>query len=251
MWALHRTGTRAGTSNSGTRGHESRRLVPHRQSSQRAAMRKSARASICRTAAAADNKHPKISEQYAARGGTQEMQRAPCTWTRVFCYSGEVLVLNEIPWEPDGPQAAPHSAGATRANARSGHRLSLGHGLHTVTGFADQDHIDRIFCRSSTTCTTSTSAVGRARSASATRHEQQAGGRRREGPLRGGVRNWHAKIYLRWLISRPLTRGTLPAGPRGRTDRSRHAAASSSRMAKPSLVDDSEMSNKLGGVGPF
>ena len=121
-------------------------------------------------------------------------------------------------------------------------------GLHTVMGF-DQDHIDRIFLPGQADLHYQHLArsTGTVRVGDRSWQIHDAGGGKDHS---WGVRNWHAKIYLRWLIaSIDDDNGFLLVRAVGPTKQTRSGFVLED--GEFHLVDDFEMSNDFGGSPHF
>ena len=158
-------------------------------------------------------------------------------------YTGELMVFDD-PWMLTDPKkaysTAPRTQGAVDLTCRSS-------GLQSVMGF-DQDHIERIFLPGQADFhyqhlihTTGTVRVGER-----TWAVDGRGGKDHSW----GPRNWHAKIYLRWIICAVddengfmLVRGVGP------TKKTRSGFVLD--RGKFHLVDDFEMRNVFAGAPHF
>ncbi len=155
-------------------------------------------------------------------------------------YSGDVLLLDD-PWSLTDPKKA--FATAPRAHAEID-LVARSTGLHTVMGF-DQDHIDRIFLPGQADL----HYQHLARSSGTIRVGDQmwtvkdAGGGKDHS---WGARNWHAKIYLRWLIaSVDDDNGFVLVRAVGPTKKTRSGFVL--ERGRFLLVDDFEMRNEFAG----
>ena len=186
---------------------------------------------------------PKISSN-TLRAGNQSWEILEPWRANRVCYSGEVLVLDDA-WSLTDPKRA--FAEATRANAEVD-IVCRSTGLHTVMGF-DQDHIDRIFLPGQADLHYQHLArsTGTVRVGDRSWQIHDAGGGKDHS---WGVRNWHAKIYLRWLIaSIDDDNGFLLVRAVGPTKQTRSGFVLEN--GEFHLVDDFEMSNDFAGSPHF
>jgi len=185
---------------------------------------------------------PRISGNTLQAGNQSWEVEQPWHVNRVQ-YRGGLMVF-EDPWILTDPKRAYETAPRTSADidltCRSG-------GLETVMGF-DQDHIDRIFLPGQAdfhyqhlTHTRGTVRVGE----QAWTVDGQGGKDHSWGP-----RNWHAKIYLRWIIAAAddnngfmLVRGVGP------TKRTRSGFVLD--RGNFHIVDDFDMKNSYAGAPHF
>jgi hypothetical protein len=175
------------------------------------------------------------------RAGSQSWEiLEPWRANRVL-YSGDVLLLDDA-WSLTDPKAAFRSAPRAHAEVDLVCRST---GLATVMG-SDQDHIDRIFLPGQADL----HYQHLARSSGTVRVGDQfwrfrdAGGGKDHS---WGVRNWHAKIYLRWLIaSVDDDHGFLLVRGVGPTKQTRSGFVLNEGQFH--LVDDFEMANEYAGA---
>jgi len=155
-------------------------------------------------------------------------------------YRGDLMLLDDA-WALTDPKRVFSSAPRVHADIDL---ISRSSGLATVMG-SDQDHIDRIFLPGQADFHYQhlTHTTGRVQVGEQTFSVDGLGGKDHSW----GPRNWHAKIYLRWLIGAAdddngfvLVRGV---GPTKKT-RSGFVLAD----GKFHLVDDFEMKNTYGGT---
>jgi hypothetical protein len=152
-------------------------------------------------------------------------------------YSGDVLLLDDA-WALKDPKTAFRTAPRAQAQVELVCRST---GLATVMG-SDQDHIDRIFLPGQADLhyqhlarSSGTVRIGDRSWAFA-----DAGGGKDHS---WGVRNWHAKIYLRWLIcSLDDDNGFLLVRGVGPTKQTRSGYVLDG--GRFHLVDDFEMHNE-------
>jgi hypothetical protein len=159
-------------------------------------------------------------------------------------YSGEVLLL-EDPWSLVDPKRAFASAPRTKAHVDLVCRST---GLATVMGF-DQDHIDRIFLPGQADLHYQHLARsnGTVRIGDQQWRIDDAGGGKDHS---WGARNWHAKIYLRWLIaSVDDDNGFMLVRAVGPTKRTRSGFVL--EQGRFHVVDDFEMHNEYAGSPRF
>jgi hypothetical protein len=136
---------------------------------------------------------PKITANTLQSGNQDWEIEQPWRSNRVR-YRGELLLLTD-PWLLTDPkkayETAPRAAADIDLTCRS-------RGLATVMGF-DQDHIDRIFLPGQADFHYQHLAVttGQVRVGEQTWDVNGHGGKDHSW----GPRNWHAKIYLRWIIA--------------------------------------------------
>jgi len=182
---------------------------------------------------------PKISANTLQSGNQGWQIEQPWRSNRVR-YGGELLLLPD-PWLLTDPKkayaTAPRAAADIDLTCRS-------RGLATVMGF-DQDHIDRIFLSGQADFHYQHLAVttGRVRVGEQTWDVNGHGGKDHSW----GPRNWHAKIYLRWIIAASdekngfmLVRGV---GPTKKT-----RAGFVLENGNFHLVDDFDMRNHYAGA---
>jgi hypothetical protein len=159
-------------------------------------------------------------------------------------YSGEVLLLDD-PWSLGDPKRAFGSAPRTTADVDLVCRST---GLATVMGF-DQDHIDRIFLPGQADLHYQHLArsSGRVRVGDRQWQVSDAGGGKDHS---WGARNWHAKIYLRWLIaSVDGDNGFMLVRAVGPTKQTLSGFVL--ERGRFHLVDDFEMRNEYAGAPNF
>ncbi len=159
-------------------------------------------------------------------------------------YSGDMLLLDDA-WSLTDPKRAFSSAPRAHADVDLVCRST---GLSTVMGF-DQDHIDRIFLPGQADLHYQHLArsTGTVRVGEQTWHVDDAGGGKDHS---WGVRNWHAKIYLRWLIaSVDDDNGFLLVRAVGPTKKTRSGYVLENGHFH--LVDDFEMSNHYAAAPGF
>jgi hypothetical protein len=156
-------------------------------------------------------------------------------------YSGDLLLLDDA-WALTDPKTAFQTAPRAHAEVDLTCRST---GLATVMG-SDQDHIDRIFLPGQADL----HYQHLARSSGTVRVGDQswtfndAGGGKDHS---WGVRNWHAKIYLRWLIgSVDDDNGFVLVRAVGPTKKTRSGFVLDGGSFH--LVDDFEMSNEYAGT---
>ncbi len=159
-------------------------------------------------------------------------------------YSGEVLLLDD-PWSLTDPKQAFSSASRTHAEVDL---VCKSTGLHTVMGF-DQDHINRIFLPGQADLHYQHLArsTGTVRVGDQHWHVEDVGGGKDHS---WGARNWHAKIYLRWLIaSVDDDNGLVLVRAVGPTKQTRSGFVL--EQGRFHLVDDFEMKNEYAGTPHF
>jgi hypothetical protein len=159
-------------------------------------------------------------------------------------YAGEVLLLDD-PWSLTDPKSAFKTAPRVQADVDLVCRST---GLATVMGF-DQDHIDRIFLPGQADLHYQHLArsSGTVRVGESTWHFENAGGGKDHS---WGARNWHAKIYLRWLIaSVDDDNGFVLVRAVGPTKQTRSGFVLEN--GRFHLVDDFTMDNEYGGAPNF
>lgn len=183
---------------------------------------------------------PKISGNALQAGGQQWRIESPWDRTRVE-YRGEMIVMINA-WDLTDPKKAFSESPRVQADIDLTTRA---YGLQSVMGF-DQDHIDRIFLPGQADFHYQhlIHTVGRVRVGDQVFQVDGRGGKDHSW----GPRNWHAKIYLRWLIASfdddngfVLVRGVGP------TKKTRSGYVWSE--GKFHLVDDFGMKNEFSG-GP-
>ncbi|MEU7815146.1 hypothetical protein [Pseudonocardia sp. NPDC049154] len=133
-----------------------------------------------------------ISANGLGAGGLEWVVDEP--WRRsTLRYSGEVLLLDD-PWSLTEPGTAFKTARRAHCDVEL---TSVSEGLESVMGF-DQDHIDKIFLPGQADFHYQHLArtSGRIRIGETTFEIDGRGGKDHSW----GPRNWHAKIWLRWLI---------------------------------------------------
>jgi hypothetical protein len=186
---------------------------------------------------------PRIAANTLSVGGQSWEILAPWRENRVQ-YSGEVMLLDDA-WAMTDPKRAFGTAPRAHAEVDLVCRST---GLATVMGF-DQDHIDRIFLPGQADLhyqhlarSTGTVRVGN----DVWRFSDAGGGKDHSW----GVRNWHAKIYLRWLVASVdddngfmLVRGVGPSKQTRSGFVLEHGVFH--------LVDDFEMTNSFAGAPHF
>jgi hypothetical protein len=166
----------------------------------------------------------------------------PFVTTRVR-YDGQVLVLPD-PWVLADPKTA------FRVADRSHCRIDLTsytQGLRSVMG-ADQDHIDRIFLPGQAAWHYQHLArtIGTVEVGEESWDIEGMGGKDHSW----GPRNWHAKIYLRWLIAMvDADFGFMLVRAVGPTKRTRSGFVWDRDAFR--LVDDFELHNTYGGPPHF
>ena len=135
---------------------------------------------------------PGIEGNGLAAGGQEWHVGTPYRRNRV-CYNGDLLLLDD-PWSLTEPGRAYREARRVPASLDL---VSTSLGLEAVMG-RDQDHIDRIFLPGQADFHYQHLArtTGRIMVDGQTWEIDGRGGRDHSW----GPRNWHAKIYLRWLI---------------------------------------------------
>lgn len=183
---------------------------------------------------------PKITQNTLQVGGQSWEILEPWRENRVR-YSGPVLLLDD-PWTLTDPKLA--FATAPRAHAEVD-LVCRSTGLQHVMG-SDQDHIDRIFLPGQADLHYQHLArsSGTVRIGSDTWHFDNAGGGKDHS---WGVRNWHAKIYLRWLIaSVDDDNGFLLVRAVGPTKKTRSGFVLENGSFH--LVDDFQMKNEYAGA---
>lgn len=159
-------------------------------------------------------------------------------------YSGEVLLLDDA-WTMTDPKRAFETAPRALAEVDLVCRST---GLETVMG-SDQDHIDRIFLpgQADQHYQHLTRSTGTVRVGEQTWRIVDAGGGKDHS---WGVRNWHAKIYLRWLIaSIDDANGFLLVRGVGPTKQTRGGYVLDNGDFH--LVDDFEMANEFASAPNF
>ena len=159
-------------------------------------------------------------------------------------YSGEVLLLDE-PWSLTDPKTAFKTAPRTHAEVDLTCRSA---GLQAVMG-SDQAHIDRIFLPGQADLHYQHLARsdGSVRVGAQVWNVRDAGGGKDHS---WGARNWHAKIYLRWLIaSIGDDNGFLLVRAVGPTKHTRSGYVL--ERGKFHLVDDFQMHNDYGSAPRF
>ena len=156
-------------------------------------------------------------------------------------YSGDLLLLDD-PWSLTDPKTAfrtaPRAHGEVDLICRSS-------GLSSVMG-SDQDHIERIFLPGQADLHYQhlTRSTGSVRVGDHSWTFRDAGGGKDHS---WGVRNWHAKIYLRWLIaSLDDDHGFLLVRAVGPTKQTRSGFVLDGGQFH--LVDDFEMQNEYAGA---
>ena len=159
-------------------------------------------------------------------------------------YSGDLLLLDD-PWSLTDPKTAfrtaPRAHGEVDLICRSS-------GLSSVMG-SDQDHIERIFLPGQADLHYQhlTRSTGSVRVGDHSWTFRDAGGGKDHS---WGVRNWHAKIYLRWLIaSLDDDHGFLLVRAVGPTKQTRSGFVLDG--GRFHLVDDFEMRNEYAGCAPL
>jgi hypothetical protein len=186
---------------------------------------------------------PRISANALGAGNQYWSVLEPWRANRVQ-YRGDVLLLEDA-WALTDPKRVFATAPRTRAEVDLVCRST---GLETVMG-SDQDHIDRIFLPGQADLHYQHLArsSGSVRVGDQSWRLEDAGGGKDHS---WGVRNWHAKIYLRWLIASVddengfmLVRAVGPT----KTTRSGYVL----EHGQFHLVDDFEMSNEYAGEPNF
>jgi hypothetical protein len=182
---------------------------------------------------------PKINGNALEAGGQRWEIVKPWDVTRVS-YRGEMIVLKD-PWQLVDPKKAFEESPRVPADIELNTRAF---GLHSVMGF-DQDHIDRIFLPGQ--------ADFHYQHLITTTGRVTIGGRSWTVDGRGGKdhswgpRNWHAKIYLRWLIaSFDDAHGFILVRAVGPTKKTRSGFVWDD--GKFHLVDDFDMRNEYAGA---
>jgi hypothetical protein len=186
---------------------------------------------------------PKISSN-TLRAGDQSWEIIDPWRANRVRYSGEVLLLEDA-WALTDPKRA-------FANAPRSHMevdlLCRSMGLETVMG-SDQDHIDRIFLPGQADLHYQHLArsAGTVRVGDQSWSFEDAGGGKDHS---WGVRNWHAKIYLRWMsCSVDDDNGFMLVRAVGPTKKTRSGFVLED--GRFHLVDDFEMSNEYAGAPNF
>ena len=186
---------------------------------------------------------PKITANTLDVGGQSWEILQPWRCNRVR-YSGDVLLLDDA-WQLTDPKRA--FASAPRAHAEVD-LVCRSAGLSTVMG-ADQDHIDRIFLPGQADLHYQHLArsSGTVRIGDDTWTFDGAGGGKDHS---WGVRNWHAKIYLRWLVaSVDDDNGFMLVRAVGPTKQTRSGFVL--HQGQFHLVDDFDMRNDYAGAPNF
>lgn len=185
---------------------------------------------------------PKITAN-TLHAGNQRWQIVEPWITNRVQYHGDLMIL-EDPWVLTNPkvafETAPRTTGEVDLICRST-------GLGTVMGF-DQDHIDRIFLPGQADFHYQHLAhtVGSVKVGDRCWKVDGFGGKDHSW----GPRNWHAKIYLRWLIaSLDDDNGFLLVRAVGPTKKTRSGFVLDN--GKFHLVDDFEMTNQYAGKPNF
>ena len=178
---------------------------------------------------------PKITGNELQAAGQQWHIESAWDRTRVS-YQGEMILLKD-PWKLTDPKEAFAQSPRARASIDLSTRA---YGLQSVMGF-DQDHIDRIFLPGQ--------ADFHYQHLIHTHGRVQVGDQEFQVDGRGGKdhswgpRNWHAKIYLRWLIaSFDDANGFILVRAVGPTKKTRSGFVWSE--GKFQLVDDFHMRNE-------
>jgi hypothetical protein len=182
---------------------------------------------------------PKIDTNTLESGNQSWEVVAPWRENRLR-YRGEVMLL-EDPWLLTDPKKAFETAPRSSADINLSCRST---GLETVMGF-DQDHIERIFLPGQAHFhyqhlihTTGTVRIG-----DRTWTVDGRGGKDHSW----GPRNWHAKIYLRWLIaSSDDDLGFMLVRAVGPTKKTRSGYLLEGGAFH--LVDDFQIKNHYGGA---
>ncbi len=186
---------------------------------------------------------PEISSNTLRAGGQSWEILEPWRTNRVR-YSGDVLLLDDA-WALTDPKRAFSSAPRTHAEVDMVCRST---GLATVMG-SDQDHIERIFLPGQADLHYQHLArsSGTVRVGDQSWRVDDAGGGKDHS---WGVRNWHAKIYLRWLIaSADDNNGFLLVRAVGPTKTTRSGYVLDE--GRFHLVDDFEMANEFAAAPNF
>jgi hypothetical protein len=183
---------------------------------------------------------PQITGNALDAEGQQWHIDSPWDTTRVS-YHGEMIVLND-PWQLVNPKRAFEASPRVQAAIDL---TTHARGLESVMGF-DQDHIDRIFLPGQADFHYQhlIRTHGRVRVGE---QEFQVDGRGAKDHS-WGPRNWHAKIYLRWLIaSFDDDHGFILVRAVGPSKKTRSGYVWSGGQFH--LVDDFQMHNEYAG-GP-
>jgi hypothetical protein len=186
---------------------------------------------------------PKITANTLDVGGQSWEIQQPWRANRVR-YSGDVLLLDDA-WQLTDPKLA--FASAPRAHAEVD-LVCRSAGLATVMG-SDQAHIDRIFLPGQADLHYQHLArsSGTVKIGDQTWRFDDAGGGKDHS---WGVRNWHAKIYLRWLVaSVDDDNGFMLVRAVGPTKKTRSGFVL--QQGQFHVVDDFVMHNDYAGVGQF
>ena len=178
---------------------------------------------------------PEISKNGLEAAGQRWLIGTP--WeTTVVTYHGPVIILDDA-WRLTDPKKAFNECPRVDAAIEL---TTYARGLSSIMGF-DQDHIDRIFLPGQADFHYQhlIRTAGRVRIGDFQSEVSGRGGKDHSW----GPRNWHAKIYLRWLIaSFDDDTGFILVRAVGPTKKTR--SGFTWRAGKFSLVDDFEMLNE-------